>query len=98
MASLTRMLERKLVIVSGKGGVGKSAVTIALAIRAQRAGKRVLVSAMTDEVGSAIRGGTGRLAYKPAEFQGGIGAMAVQRAEALEEYLKVQLGVPQAAP
>lgn len=92
------MLERKLVIVSGKGGVGKSAVTIALAIRAQRAGKRVLVSAMTDEVGTAIHLGAERLGYKPTQFHGGIDAMAVQRAEALEEYLKVQLRVPQAAP
>lgn len=98
LASLTGMLERKLVIVSGKGGVGKSAVAVALAIRAQRAGKRVLVSAMTDEVGTAIHLGADQLPYQPATFPGGIHAMAVRRAEALEEYLKVQLRVPQAAP
>lgn len=98
LASLTRMLERKLIIVSGKGGVGKSAVAVALAIRAQRAGKRVLVSAMTDDVGTAIHLGADQLPYQPATFTGGIHAMGVRRAEALEEYLKVQLRVPQAAP
>ncbi len=92
------MLERKLVIVSGKGGVGKSAVAIALAIRAQRAGKRVLVSAMTDDVGTAIHLGAERLPYEPVVIHSGLDAMAVRRAEALEEYLKVQLRVPQAAP
>lgn len=92
------MLERKLVIVSGKGGVGKSAVAVALAIRAQRAGKRVLVCAMTDEVGTAIHLGAKQLPYDPVHFPNGIDGMAVRRAEALEEYLKVQLRVPQAAP
>ena len=48
------MLERRLIIVSGKGGVGKSAISVALALRVQRAGKRVLITAMTDPVGAAI--------------------------------------------
>jgi len=92
------MLERKLVIVSGKGGVGKSAIAVALALRAQRAGKRVLVSAMSDGVGTAIHLGADHLSYKPTTFYGDIHAMEVDRAYALEEYLKVQLRVPQAAP
>jgi anion-transporting ArsA/GET3 family ATPase len=37
------LLDRRLVVVTGKGGVGKSTVTAALALLAQRAGKRVLV-------------------------------------------------------
>jgi Anion-transporting ATPase len=37
------LLDRRLVIVTGKGGVGKSTVTAALALLAARAGKRVLV-------------------------------------------------------
>jgi MinD-like ATPase involved in chromosome partitioning or flagellar assembly len=36
------MLDKRLLIVSGKGGVGKSAVTAGLALLAQRRGQRVL--------------------------------------------------------
>ena len=38
------LLDRRLVVVIGKGGVGKSTVTAALALAAVRAGKRVLVA------------------------------------------------------
>jgi anion-transporting ArsA/GET3 family ATPase len=37
------LLDRRLVVVTGKGGVGKSTVSAALALLAARAGKRVLV-------------------------------------------------------
>ena len=37
------LLDRRLLIVTGKGGVGKSTVSAALALVAARAGKRVLV-------------------------------------------------------
>ncbi len=37
------LLERRLLVVTGKGGVGKSTVTAALALLAARSGKRVLV-------------------------------------------------------
>ena len=92
------MLKRRLIIVSGKGGVGKSAIAVALALRAQRMGRRVLVSAMTDKIGAAIHLGADRLGYEPATFHGDIQAMAIDRAEALDEYIKLQLRIPAAAP
>lgn len=92
------MLDRQLVIVSGKGGVGKSAVAVGLALRAQRAGKRVLVAAMLEHTGAAIHLGGDSLGYRPIQFEPGVEAMAVERADALEEYLRVQMRVPAAAP
>jgi anion-transporting ArsA/GET3 family ATPase len=41
--ALPSLLDRRLVIVTGKGGVGKSTVAASLALLASRAGKRVLV-------------------------------------------------------
>ncbi len=41
--SVPTLLDRRLVIVTGKGGVGKSTVSAALALLAARAGRRVLV-------------------------------------------------------
>ena len=88
------MLERRLIIVTGKGGVGRSAVSAALALRAVHLGKRVLVVAMTDGLGLALHLGRERLGYEPHEIRPGLHALAVHRPAALDEYLKVQLGVP----
>ncbi len=92
------MLDRKLIIVSGKGGVGKSAIAVALGLRAQRAGKRVLISAMLEHTGAAIHLGADQLTYQPTDFASGVAAMSVERSAALEEYLRVQMRVPAAAP
>ena len=40
---MSRLLDRRLLIVSGKGGVGKSTLAAALALASARAGKRTLV-------------------------------------------------------
>ena len=88
------MLERRLIIVTGKGGVGRSAVTAALALRAVHLGKHVLTVAMTDQTGLALHLGRERLDYEAREIRPGLHALAVHRPAALNEYLKVQLGVP----
>ena len=44
---MSSLLDRKLIIVSGKGGVGKTTAAAALAVAASRLGKRVLI-AQTD--------------------------------------------------
>jgi anion-transporting ArsA/GET3 family ATPase len=88
------MLERRLIIVTGKGGVGRSAVTAALALRAVHLGKRVLTIAMTDDLGLALHLGRERLEYEAKEIRPGLHALAIHRPAALNEYLRVQLGVP----
>ena len=88
------MLDRRLIIVTGKGGVGRSAVAAALALRAVHLGKRVLTVAMTDDLGLALHLGRERLDYQAREIRPGLHALAVHRPAALDEYLKVQLGVP----
>ena len=89
------VIERRLVIVSGKGGVGKSAVAAAIAIAAQRAGKRVLAMSMVGTGGGlASHFGEGAIGFEPREIQPGLHALAIDRSKALIEYLKVQAGVP----
>lgn len=88
------MLERRLIIVTGKGGVGRSAVSAALALRAVHLGKRVLAVAMTDQLGLALHLGRESLHHEAKEIRPGLHALAVHRPAALNEYLKVQLGVP----
>ncbi|MGH8875434.1 MAG: ArsA family ATPase [Acidimicrobiia bacterium] len=91
------VLDRKLVIVSGKGGVGKSAVAAALALLANRQGRRVLVVSMSGDGGLAAHLTSGPLDYRPTELRPGLHAMAIDRSKALTEYLQVQLGAPSMA-
>lgn len=92
------MLERKLLLVSGKGGVGKSAVTAALAIVAARHGKRVLAIAMTEPLGLAAHLGVETLSYEPLVIRPGLYGAVVDRAHALDEYLSLQLRAARAFP
>lgn len=92
------MFERSLIMVSGKGGVGKSALSAALALRAAHEGKRVLALGLVDGLGLAIHLGTEDRGYKPHQVHPGVSTLTVDRARALDEYMKVLLRVPQSAP
>lgn len=91
------MFERRLLIVTGKGGVGRSALTAALALRAANEGKQVLAIASGDDVGLATHLGVDRLSYHAEEIRPGLHAMVIERPAALNEYLRVQIGVPKIA-
>lgn len=88
------MLDKRLVIVSGKGGVGKSAVATGLALLAQRHGLRVLAIEMESGGGLPVHFGTGPLVFEPQEVRPGLYAMQMVRSEALLEYLQLQLKLP----
>lgn len=88
------MFDTPLVLVSGKGGVGKSAVTAATALAALRSGKKVLSVAMIgDGGGLAAHLGSGPLQFKPQEIRPGLSALVVDRAKAMVEYLQIQIGI-----
>ena len=92
------MFDRSLLLVSGKGGVGKSAVTAALAIVAARHGKRVLAIAMTEPLGLASHLGVETLSYEPLAIRPGLYGAVVDRANALDEYLSLQLRAARSLP
>jgi hypothetical protein len=80
------LLDRRLVVVTGKGGVGKSTVSAALALVAARAGKRVLVCEVNAQervaplLGASPAGGTIREAVP------GISTVNVTPHDAMREY------------
>ncbi|HEX6299090.1 MAG TPA: ArsA-related P-loop ATPase [Acidimicrobiia bacterium] len=88
------MLDKRLVIVSGKGGVGKSAVTSGLALLGQRHGLRILAVEMESGGGLSAHFGTGPLEFAPREVRPGLHAMHMVRSDALLEYLSLQLRLP----
>lgn len=85
----------RLVIVTGKGGTGKSAVAAAQALCQQRAGRKVLAVSMTGGAdGLAAHLGIPPLEFEPTEARPGLFALAVERSKALTEYLQTQIGLP----
>ena len=88
------MLDKRLAIVSGKGGVGKSAVAAALALLGQRHGLRILAVEMESGGGLPAHFGTGPLEFEPREVRPGLHAMQIVRSDALLEYLSLQLHLP----
>jgi len=80
------LLDRRLVIVTGKGGVGKSTVSAALALLAARQGKRVLVCEVNAQervaplLGAPPPGGTIREAVP------GVSTVNVNPHDAMREY------------
>lgn len=92
------VLDHRLLIISGKGGVGKSAVAASLALQAGRRGSSAIAISLTDPLGLATHLGVRRLSYDPRQVAPGVSVAAVDRARALDEYLRLQLRVPRAAP
>lgn len=84
----------RLILVSGKGGVGKSALAASLALAHHREGARVLAIDVAGTGGLAAHFGTKQLDFKPAVLKPGLEALVVDRSKALIEYLQVQVGLP----
>jgi anion-transporting ArsA/GET3 family ATPase len=92
------MTTTRLIFITGKGGTGKSAVTAAMATARARTGESVLAIDMATSPGLASHFGSRPLTYQPTEVRDGLFAMTIDRAAALDEYLKLQLHVPRGAP
>lgn len=88
------MTSTRLALVTGKGGVGKSAVSAAIALAARRGGEKVLAIDMTNGGGLGSHLGDPDLPFDPRALGEGLEAMAIDRAQALMEYLRVQMGLP----
>lgn len=83
MGRLNLLLEREIVVVTGKGGVGKSTVAAALATLAHRRGLRAIVA----EVG-------GRRDVERLLADDGPDHVSITPRDAMEEYLRDQLPRP----
>jgi anion-transporting ArsA/GET3 family ATPase len=84
----------RVVVVSGKGGVGKTTIAAALAIAAARAGSHVLLAEMEDREAFAPLFGLEKLAYTEQRIAPNIAGLTVEADEALVEYLQMFYGIP----
>ncbi|HET8820116.1 MAG TPA: ArsA family ATPase [Thermoleophilaceae bacterium] len=75
---MSSLLDRRLVLVTGKGGVGKTTMSAALALAAARRGKRVVVCEVAEQ-------------ERLPELNPGITTVSVDPDQAKQEWLRYQL-------
>ncbi len=83
-----------VILVSGKGGTGKSTVALALARRAAASGRRTLfaeLDAQRPALPTLLGRGTG---YEPAEVAPRLSVANLTWAECLDDWLKERVGAP----
>jgi anion-transporting ArsA/GET3 family ATPase len=88
------LLDRRLLFVTGKGGVGKTTVAAALGLLAAREGKRTLVCEVDAKGNLADFYEMPRPGFAAREVQAGLHAMSMDTEESLKEYLSLQLKLP----
>ena len=80
--------QSRLVIVAGKGGVGKTMVTAALSAMAARAGLKTLIVEVEGKSGLSTAFGAADLGYDEIDLAAGIRARTLTPDQALLEYLE----------
>jgi anion-transporting ArsA/GET3 family ATPase len=85
------LLDRRLIFVTGKGGVGKTTVAAALGLAAARAGQRVLVCEVGDQERLTAAFGLPPAGFRELEIEPGLSAFSVNPEDAIAEWLEYQL-------
>jgi len=93
---LRPLLDRRLLVVTGKGGTGKTTVAAALALAAAARGRRVLAveTGREENLPRLLGHRGGEVGYAGAETPAGPWVLRIEPYAALAEYLNVRLGVP----
>jgi anion-transporting ArsA/GET3 family ATPase len=90
---MAHLLDKRLIFVTGKGGVGKSTVSAALGMAAARRGRRTIVAELSyqDRIARAFHGEDSHFAE--VEIGDGLWTISIDPQHALEEYLRMQIRV-----
>ncbi len=88
------LLDRKLVFVTGKGGVGKTTVAAALALLGSQLGKKTLACELDAKGNLAEFFEAGRTTFKPRQVHPRLFALSVDSEDSLKEYLALNLRLP----
>jgi anion-transporting ArsA/GET3 family ATPase len=85
------LLDKRLVVVTGKGGVGKTTVAAALGLLSARRGRRTVVCEVAQQERLAGLFGARDVGHDEVELAPGLFAVSVQPERAMHEWLRHQL-------
>jgi anion-transporting ArsA/GET3 family ATPase len=86
------LLDKRLIFVTGKGGVGKSTVAVALGLVAARRGQRTIVAELSAQERIQRLFGRDGAHFEEIELGPSLFTISVDPEHAMDEYLRVKLG------
>jgi len=86
------LLNRRLIFVTGKGGVGKSTVATALGLLAARRGRRTVVAELANQDRIQRAFDHKGEQFRELELAPGLFTISIDPQHAMEEYLRVKVG------
>ena len=93
VAAVPELLDKRLVIVTGKGGVGKSTVALALGLAAAREGRRTIVCEVSSQEHTSQVFHRAEVGFHEVEMADNLWAISIDPDEAMREYVLLQLKV-----
>lgn len=92
-AFIPDFLDKRLLFVTGKGGVGKTTVAMALGIRAAMEGKRTIVCEVAATENASRLFAQSKVGFREVELANDLWAISIDPDESMREYVLLQLKV-----
>lgn len=91
--SVPDLFDKRLVFVTGKGGVGKSTVSIAMGLAAAARGKRTIVCEVSSQENASRVFKQGEVGFNEVRVADNLWTISIDPDESIREYLLLQLKV-----
>lgn len=93
IAPIRDLLDKRLVFVTGKGGVGKTTVAVALGLRAAAEGKRTIVCEVSAQESASRIFRHAEVGFHEVRMEESLWAISIDPDESMREYVLLQLKV-----
>jgi anion-transporting ArsA/GET3 family ATPase len=90
---IPELLDKRLVIVTGKGGVGKTTVAVALGLRAAAEGKRTIVCEVASQENASRMFEHTAVGFHEVQMEENLWSISIDPEESMREYVLLQLKV-----
>lgn len=91
---MNQIFDKRLVFITGKGGVGKTTITAALGYLAASYGKKVLLCELESRGNLASAFSLDKIGYAPQKIIDNLYVMSMDTAQSLAEYVHLTLKLP----
>src|SRR4051794_23037522 len=91
--AMPELLDKRLVIVTGKGGVGKSTVALAMGLAAAAEGRRTIICEVSSQEHTSHVFNRAEVGFHEVEMAENLWSISIDPDEAMREYILLQLKV-----